>query len=86
LWPRRSGAWCHRSACRPSRLDGRPAGAIAAGRASAIKLAVNISNGKIAYFIVIADNRLAENAGWDRNLLGLEFQYLSELDLDFDIR
>lgn len=34
---------------------------------------------------VIADNKLAENAGWDRNLLGLELQYLSELDLDFDV-
>ncbi len=33
---------------------------------------------------VIADNRLAENAGWDRELLAIEFQYLSELDLDFD--
>lgn len=34
---------------------------------------------------VIADNRLAENAGWDRALLGLELQYLSELDIDFDV-
>jgi hypothetical protein len=34
---------------------------------------------------VIADNRLAENAGWDRNILGIEFQYLSELDLHFDV-
>src|SRR6476620_5809864 len=34
---------------------------------------------------VIADNRLAENAGWDRGLLGLELQYLSELDIDFDV-
>ncbi|MEZ5656108.1 MAG: DNA methyltransferase [Sphingobium sp.] len=34
---------------------------------------------------VIADNRLAENAGWDETLLGLEFAYLSELDLDFDL-
>src|SRR5260370_25348966 len=33
---------------------------------------------------VIADNRLAENAGWDRDLLALELQYLSDLDLDFD--
>lgn len=33
---------------------------------------------------VIADNRLAEQAGWDRNLLGLELQYLTELDFDFD--
>ena len=30
---------------------------------------------------VIADNRLAEMAGWDRNTLGVELQYLSELDL-----
>ncbi len=34
---------------------------------------------------VIADNKLAENAGWDRELLGLELQYLSELDIDFDV-
>ncbi|MFC5389232.1 DNA methyltransferase [Brevundimonas bullata] len=34
---------------------------------------------------VIADNRLAENAGWDRNLLGVEFQYLADLDVDFDL-
>jgi DNA modification methylase len=33
---------------------------------------------------VIAGNRLAENAGWDRELLGLELQYLSDLDLEFD--
>jgi len=34
---------------------------------------------------VIADNRLAELAGWDREILALEFQALSELDLDFDL-
>ncbi|WP_108788677.1 DNA methyltransferase [Erythrobacter sp. Alg231-14] len=34
---------------------------------------------------VIADNRLAENAGWDRELLGQEFQYLEDLELDFDL-
>ncbi len=34
---------------------------------------------------VIADNRLAENAGWDRELLGLELQYLTDLDIDFDV-
>src|SRR6266403_1846940 len=34
---------------------------------------------------VIADNRLAENAGWDRALLGLELQYLTELDIDLDV-
>src|SRR4051794_15847903 len=34
---------------------------------------------------VIADNKLAENAGWDRNLLGLELQYLTQLEVDFDV-
>ena len=34
---------------------------------------------------VIADNKLAENAGWDRALLGLELQYLTELDIDLDV-
>ena len=34
---------------------------------------------------VIADNRLAELAGWDRELLALEFSELSELDLDFEL-
>jgi DNA modification methylase len=34
---------------------------------------------------VIADNRLAENAGWDSELLAIELQYLADLDLDFDV-
>ena len=34
---------------------------------------------------VLADNKLAENAGWDQELLALELQYLSELELDFDL-
>jgi DNA modification methylase len=34
---------------------------------------------------VIADNKLAENAGWDRDLLALELQGLAELDLGFDL-
>jgi DNA modification methylase len=34
---------------------------------------------------VIADNKLAENAGWDEDLLALEFSYLSELDIEFDL-
>ena len=33
---------------------------------------------------VIADNRLAENAGWDRELLSLELQELS-VELNFDV-
>lgn len=34
---------------------------------------------------VIADNKLAENAGWDRDLLRIELQDLLDMDLDFDI-
>ncbi len=34
---------------------------------------------------VIADNKLAENAGWDMDLLTLELKYISELDLDLDL-
>src|SRR5262245_3425871 len=33
---------------------------------------------------VLADNKLAELAGWDPKLLAIEFQYLTDLDLDFD--
>ena len=33
---------------------------------------------------VIADNKLAENAGWDRELLALELKQLS-VELDFDV-
>jgi DNA modification methylase len=34
---------------------------------------------------VIADNRLAENAGWDLQILGEELEFLSEVEIDFDI-
>jgi len=34
---------------------------------------------------VIADNRLAELAGWDRDLLAIELQALAEIDLGFDL-
>lgn len=33
----------------------------------------------------IADNKLAENAGWDPELLALEFQYIVELDNELDL-
>lgn len=35
--------------------------------------------------LVLADNRLAELAGWDRKLLKIELAELSALDLDFEI-
>lgn len=34
---------------------------------------------------VIADNKLAENAGWDTELLAIELQGLLDLNIDFDI-
>lgn len=34
---------------------------------------------------IIADNKLAENAGWDQDLLSLEMKYIAELDIDFDL-
>lgn len=36
---------------------------------------------------VIADNRLAELAGWDDEILGIEFKYMAELEIDtsFDL-
>lgn len=33
----------------------------------------------------IADNRLAELAGWDNELLALELRYISELEIDFEL-
>ncbi|CAO3412874.1 site-specific DNA-methyltransferase [Azospirillum doebereinerae] len=34
---------------------------------------------------IIADNKLAENAGWDRGLLALELGYIAELDISVDL-
>jgi len=33
----------------------------------------------------IADNKIAENAGWDPDILALEIQGLVEIDIDFDL-
>jgi DNA modification methylase len=34
---------------------------------------------------ILADNRIAENAGWDKELLALEFEALIDLDFDLEI-
>ena len=34
---------------------------------------------------ILADNKLAEKAGWDREILAIELQNLMELELDFDV-
>jgi hypothetical protein len=35
---------------------------------------------------IVADNKLAQNAGWNRELLAAEFKYIAELDIDFDFK
>jgi hypothetical protein len=45
----------------------------------------NLSAAQIQAY-VIADNKLAENAGWDRSILAIELQHLITLDcVDFDV-
>jgi len=34
---------------------------------------------------ILADNKLAEKAGWDREILAIELQHLTEIDVDFDV-
>jgi ParB-like chromosome segregation protein Spo0J len=34
---------------------------------------------------ILADNKLAENAGWDDDLLATELQFLTDIELDFDV-
>jgi DNA modification methylase len=34
---------------------------------------------------ILADNKLAERAGWDPEILAIELQHLTSVDLDFDI-
>lgn len=52
-------------------------------RIPAIRLDHMTEAEKRAY--VIADNKLAENAGWDHALLALELRYISELDVELDL-
>ncbi len=35
--------------------------------------------------LALADNKLADNAGWNEEQLALELQYLSEIEVDFDV-
>jgi len=44
----------------------------------------NLSPAQIRAY-VIADNRLAEKAGWDRSILAIELQHLITIDTEFDI-
>ena len=52
-------------------------------RVPTIRIADMTEAQKRAY--ILADNKLAENAGWDRELLALELQGLLEMELDFEV-
>ncbi len=43
-----------------------------------------LSEDKVRAYI-LADNRIAEKAGWDKNILTIELQHLLSVELDFDI-
>src|ERR1700722_5433553 len=44
----------------------------------------NLSTDQVRAY-VIADNRLAEKAGWDKSILAIELQSLLTIDSDFDV-
>jgi len=64
---------------------GRVAAATLLGLAQVptIRLSALSEAQKRAY--IIADNKLALNAGWDEGLLRLELGYIADLDVDFDL-
>ena len=53
------------------------------GRVPTISLE-NLTEDQIRAYI-LADNRLAEKAGWDNSILAIELQHLISVDLDFDV-
>lgn len=56
---------------------------LAMARVPCVRIETMTPEQKRAY--VLADNRLAMNAGWDEELLAEELKSLLEIDLDFDI-
>src|ERR1035438_2260364 len=44
----------------------------------------NLNEDQIRAYI-LADNRLAEKAGWDHSILAIELQHLTAVDLGFDV-
>lgn len=78
----------------PILIDGRGGVIAGHGRLEAAKLlglervpTIRLADMTVAQVraYVIADNRLAELAGWDEALLAMELQGLGQMDLDFDI-
>src|SRR5260370_19502783 len=65
----------------PATAAGKPQGLMEAGRACPLS---HLSEAdKRAY--ILADNKLAEKAGWDRELLAIELQGLIEIDVDIEL-
>ena len=59
------------------------AGKLGLAKVPCIRLAHLTETQKRAY--IIADNKLALNAGWDEEMLGLELADLREVDFDLDV-
>jgi len=59
------------------------AGKLGMDKVPCIRLAHLTETQRRAY--IIADNKLALNAGWDEEMLGLELSDLREVDFDFDV-
>jgi hypothetical protein len=64
---------------------GRLEAAISLGIAQVPTICINDMTEAQKRAYILADNKLAENAGWDRDLLALELQGLIEMELDFDV-
>jgi len=64
---------------------GRLEAAVSLGIAEIPTICINDMTEAQKRAYILADNKLAENAGWDRDLLALELQGLIEMDLDFDV-
>ncbi len=64
---------------------GRVAAAIQLGLCEVPTIELAHLSGAERRAYVIADNRLAELAGWDRDILAIELQSLGRMDLDFDL-
>jgi DNA modification methylase len=64
---------------------GRLAAARLLGLASVPTVPVkHLSSDQLRAFL-IADNRIAQNAGWDEEILAIEFQHLLSMDANFDV-
>ena len=64
---------------------GRVEAAKLLGMATVPTLALSHLSAEERQAYILADNKLAENAGWDRELLAIELQHLIEMDFDVEL-